>query len=383
MVKNKQPLFKTGILISALLTVLGIVCWTLQLTQGLQLTNLNNYNTWGLYVVGFVIFTGVGAGSLILTSSAWLFVPFKKFRPYTRISCFVGALCSVVAAGIFIVVDIGNPERAWEMLVYMNITSPLIWDTAILGSYVIVGIIYTYKLILVHQGKREEKSLKAISVIAIIAGLLVTVTALAFAVQVSRPMWNNPAQPASFLLAAVVMAVCILIIVYTALQAKGYISIKDGVLSNMGRFGAMFLAGELIIVLSEAVIGLYAGSGEEAEVIHWLITGEGASFFYVELCAIVLGSVLLLKGKKNMLVTGAVVGFFAVFLIKYNLIQSQLSNPLIQYAGPPAYSGGRGVYLPSLLEIGLSIGIVGLVVLLAIIGLNLLNLGDNRVQSGQ
>lgn len=383
MVEKKQTRFRTGILICALLTVLGIVCWILQFTQGLQMTNLNNYNTWGLYIVGFVIFTGVGAGSLLVVSSAWLFSPFKEFRPYTRIACFVGALGSLIAAGLFIVTDIGNPERAWEMIIYMNITSPVIWDTVILGSYVVIGIIYTRQLILVHQGKKEEKSLTVISVIAFIAGLLVTVTALAFAVQVARPMWNNPAEPASFLMAAVVVALCTLILVYTALQAKGYISIEDSVLSKMGRFGALFLAGELVVVLSETVIGLYAGSGEEAEVIHWLITGEGALFFFVELFAIVLGIALLLKGTKNVLVAGAVVGFFAVFMIKYNLLQAQLSHPLIKYAGPSVYNVGVAVYLPSLLEIGLSIGIVGFCVLLVMIGLNQLNLGDDVVQRAQ
>ena len=377
---TKKKNFNTGLLVSALLFVLGIVCWILQLTQGLQLTNLNNYNTWGFYIVCFALFTGVGAGSLLFTSSAWLFEGFKAFRPYTRISSFVGAIGSVIAAGLFIMVDIGNPQRVWYILTSMNITSPVVWDALILGCYVVIGIVFTRQLILVHQGKKNEKSVKVISVIAFIAGLLVTVTAFIFAVQVARPGWNNAGQPISFLMAALVVALCMLMIVFAALRKTGYIRIEDGVLSRIGKFAAVFLGGELLFVLSEVAIGLYAGAGEEFELIHWLVAGEGAAFFYVELIAIVAGMILLAKGKKGTLVLGAAVGFFAVLMVKYNMLQSQLLNPLIGYAGPPNYSGGEGTYLPSLIELGVSIGIVGLGVLLVLLGLRMLNLGSD-VQS--
>lgn len=368
--------FRIGIIVSALLFVLGVVCWILQLTRGLQLTNLNNYNTWGLYIVGFVLFTGVGAGALLFTSCAWLFEGFRQFRPYTRISSFVGAIGSVIAAGLFIIVDIGNPQRVWYIITSMNLTSPIVWDALILGCYVIIGIIFTRQLILVHQGKKEEKSVKVISIVAFIAGLLVTVTAFIFAIQVARPSWNNPGQPISFLMAAIAVALCMLLIVYAALNRKGYIAIQSATLSQIGKIAAVFLAGELLFTLAEVATGLYAKSGEEFEVIHWLAAGEGAPFFYVELAAIVIGIILLARGKKGALTLGAAVGFFAVLMIKYNLLQSQLLNPLIGYAGPAATTNPGGAYLPSMLEIGVSVGIVGLGALLVLLGLSMLNLGD-------
>lgn len=372
---TKKNNFKTGIIISALLFVVGLVCWILQLTQGLQLTNLNNYNTWGLYIVGFVLLTGVGAGALLFTSAAWLFERFKEFRPYTRISSFVGAIGSVIAAGLFIIVDIGNPQRVWYMITNMNITSPIIWDALILGCYVIIGIIFTRQLILVHQGKKDEKSVKAISIVAFVAGLLVTVTAFIFAMQVARPSWNNAGQPISFLMAAIVVALCMLIIVFAALRKKAYIAIEDNTLSKIGKVAAVLLVGELLFLLAEVAIGLYAKAGEEYEVIHWLVAGKGVPFFYIELVTIIAGIALLAKGKKGMLTLGAAVGFFAVFMVKYNLLQAQLLNPLISYAGPAATTNPGGVYFPAPIEIGVSVGIVGLGALLVLLGLGKLNLG--------
>lgn len=372
----RKPLF----ILFALLAAIGVVCWFLQLTQGLQLTHLNNFSTWGLYIIGFMLFTGVAAGSLLFTSSAYLFQGLNDYKPYTRISAFVGAIGSVVAAGLFIIVDIGNPGRAWHIITNANLSSPMFWDTLILAAYVIVGIIFTRQLILVDQGQKEEKSLKAISLLAFLAGLLVTVTSFVFALQVARPFWNNPVQPLSFLAAAVVAALSLLLIIFAALNKSGYIQMNGEKLVRIGRFAAMLLFLELLVVLGEVAIGLYAGAGEEHDVVSWLVAGPGAPFFGVELLALVAGIVLLFNKKPATLVAGAGVSLFAVFMIKYNLLQAQLLNPLINYPGPPGYTAGAGVYLPSLIESSIAVGIVALGGLLVIIGLNVLNLGSKPRQ---
>lgn len=372
-----QPLF----IVFALLAVVGIISWFLQLTKGLQLTNLDNFNTWGLYIIGFMIFTGIAAGSLLFASSAYLFKAMEEYKPYTRIAAFVGAIGSVVAAGLFIVVDIGNPERVWYIVTSANINSPMFWDTIILTAYVVIGIVFTRQLIMVKEGKKEEKSLQGISIIAFIAGLMVTVTSFVFALQVARPLWHNPVQPISFLAAAIVLALAMLIIILAALNKSGYIEISSQKLTKLGKIAGVFLLAELLIIVSEIVTGLYPGGGEESEIIHWLVAGEGAAFFWIEILAIVAGLVLLFNKKPGMLVIGSGASIFAIFMIKYNLIQSQLLNPLISYVGPPGYGAGEGVYLPSLIEIGVSLGIISLGGLLVIIGLNKLDLGSKSKPS--
>jgi dimethyl sulfoxide reductase membrane subunit len=372
---EKQVFAKPLFILFALLTVVGLVCWYLQLTKGLQLTNLNNFATWGLYIIGFMIFTGIAAGSLIFASSAYLFEGMAEYKPLTRIAAFVGAMGSVVAAGLFIIVDIGNPERAWHIITNANIASPMFWDTLILSAYVIIGILFTRQLLMVNESQKDEKDMKAISWVAFIAGLLVMVTSFVFAFQVARPMWNNPVEPVSFLAAALVAAFALLMIIFAVLNKSDYIDISDEQLAKIGKLAGLFLLFELFVVLGEAAIGLYAGAGEEAEIVHWLVTGKGAPFFWVELVAIIAGIMLLFSKKPGGLVLGAAIAIFAIFMIKYNLLQSQLLNPLITYAGPPGYTMPKGVYLPSLIEIGIAVGIIALGGMLVMIGLDKLNLG--------
>jgi molybdopterin-containing oxidoreductase family membrane subunit len=301
-----------------------------------------------------------------------------EYKPYTRITSYVGSVCGVIAAGLFIIVDIGNPERAWHIIASANITSPMFWDTVILLAYIIIGILFTRQLMMVQEGKKEEKGLKAISWVSFIAGLMVMVTSFVFAMQVARPIWNNPVQPLSFLAAALVAALSALIIIFALLQKTGRIEFSTAQFNKLCKLAGVFLLFELFVVLGEVLIGLYAGSGEEAAVIDWLVVGKG------ELIALIAGLVLffLKHSKTPAIVAAAGISIFAIFMIKYNLLQTELLNPLIPYPGPSGYNPSQlGAYIPSLLEIGISIGILALGCLLVLIGFNQLNLGAGFKQS--
>lgn len=374
-ITKKQLIGKPLFIIFGLATLVGLICWFLQLTQGLQLTNLNNHSVWGLYIVGFVLFTGVAAGSLLFASSAYLFKLMEEFKPYARIVSFVGAISSVVAAGLFIMVDIGNPGRAWYFITSANISSPMFWDSIILLVYLVVGLWFTQQLIKAHEGQAGTKSIRTLSIIAFVAGLFVMVTSFVFAFQVARPFWNNPAQPVSFLAAAIAAALALYILLFVALNKGGYIQISEARLSRMAKVAAICLIFELVVVLAEITIGLYAGTGGNAAIINWLISGDGIIFFWLQVVLLV-GGVVLLSGKNvKTLVIGAVAALFGVFMVKYNLLQAQLVNPLITYAGPPGYSGVGGAYLPSIIELGVAVGIIAIAGLVVMVGLNSLNLG--------
>ncbi|SDG12109.1 NrfD/PsrC family molybdoenzyme membrane anchor subunit [Desulfosporosinus hippei] len=365
-------------IIFAVFAVLGAVCWGLQLTKGLQMTNLGTDNMWGLYIVGFMIFTGIAAGSLLFAAVPYLF-KLEEFKPYTRIASYLGAVASVVAASLFIIVDIGNPERVWLFITSGNWSSPMFWDFIMLASYMVISIMFTRKLILLNEGKIEEKSVKGLALVAFAAGILVTVTSFVFSFQVARPLWNTPAQPLSFLIAALAAALAVMMILSHILNKSGYIKMPIGLLAKMGKLTAALLCIELIIVITEILIGLYPGSGEDYAAFIWLVTGKGAVSFWLEMVALVTAIVLLAKQgtspKAGLLLGGAIIALIAIYLIKSNLLQAQLFNPLITLPGTPVYGGTTEPYVPSLLEMGLSIGILSLGALLLNLGFGKLNLG--------
>lgn len=372
------------LVIFAAFAAVGVVCWVLQLTKGLQMTNLGTSNMWGLYITGFMIFTGVAAGSLFFAGLPYLF-NLNEFKPYTRLSAYVGAVSSIVAASLFIIVDIGNPERAWLFITSGNFTSPMFWDFIILVSYMVISIILTRQLIMVHEGTKEEKSVKPIAAVALVAGILVFVTSFVFSFQVARPLWNTPAQPISFVLAAFAAALAVLMVLAFILNKSGYIKMPSNLLSKMGKVAAVLLAVELLLVVAEVLVGLYPGGGEEQAAFTWLVTGQGAVGFWVEIVALVGAIILLAKkgGQKGgSLLFGAGLALVAIYLIKSNLLQAQLFNPLLTLPGPEMFGDAATIYYPSLLEIGLSLGIVSLGAFLLTLGLRVLKLGGKTSEQG-
>lgn len=371
--------------IFAAFAAVGVVCWILQLTKGLQLTNLGTSNMWGLYITGFMIFTGVAAGSLFFAGLPYLF-NLKEFKPYSRLSAYVGAVSSIVAASLFIIVDIGNPERAWLFITSGNFTSPMFWDFIILVSYMVISIILTRQLIMVHEGVKDEKSVKPIAAVALVAGILVFVTSFVFSFQVARPLWNTPAQPISFVLAAFVAALAVFIVLAFILNKSGYIKMPVNLMSKMAKVAAVLLAAELLLVVAEILVGLYPGGGEEYAAFTWLVTGQGAIGFWIEIVALI-GAIILLarKGspKGGSLLLGAGLALVAIYLIKSNLLQAQLFNPLLNLPGPEMFGDAASTYIPSLLEIGLSVGIVSLGALLLTLGLRVLKLGSKTSEQVQ
>lgn len=374
---NFKPRFSVvWFVIFAVLSIVGAVCWGLQLNRGLHLTNLGTTNMWGLYITGFMIFTGIAAGGLFFAALPYLF-QLESYKPYSRIAAYLASVSSIVAASMFIIVDVGNPARAWLFITSGNLSSPMFWDFLILGSYMVLSTIFTRQLILVQEGKKKEKSILPIAVVAFIAGILVTVTASVFNLQVSRPIWNSALQPISFLVSALVVTLAVFIILALILNKNGYIKMPPVLLSRMAKITAILLFVEIVIMISKVMLGLYPGSGHKHSAYQWLVTGNGATGFWLQVVALVVSTFLLAKKTSSngvSLLTGAILALVAIYFVKSNFLQMELFHPPITLPGPPMYGDLVGPYFPSLLEIGLSIGIISLGALLLQIGLSILNL---------
>ena len=133
--------------IFAAFALAGTACFVFQTMQGLHVANLGNDVTWGLYIVGFLLFTGVAAGCLLFASAPFVFSGLEAYRPYARVASFVAVAYGCLCAGLFILVDTGNPLRAFSVLTSFQIMSPLFWDTVILIAYVALGCAFTVALV--------------------------------------------------------------------------------------------------------------------------------------------------------------------------------------------------------------------------------------------
>ena len=112
---------------------IGAFAYYRQLRNGLIVTDMRDFTSWGIYISNFVFFVAISlVGSLVsailkLTNADWR-------TPLVRISE-ITAVAAITFAALIIIVDMGRPERFWHLFVYGRIQSPILWDVIVISTY--------------------------------------------------------------------------------------------------------------------------------------------------------------------------------------------------------------------------------------------------------
>jgi molybdopterin-containing oxidoreductase family membrane subunit len=148
---NTKPgkVWKVLITITSLMLLTGTVALGYTFYYGIGMWGNNNPVGWGFDIVNFVFWVGIGhAGTLI---SAILFLLRQRWR--TGIARFAEAMTifAVMCAGIFPALHTG---RFWldgylfpypnQNHLWVNFTSPLLWDVFAVSTYFTVSLIFWY-----------------------------------------------------------------------------------------------------------------------------------------------------------------------------------------------------------------------------------------------
>jgi Ni/Fe-hydrogenase subunit HybB-like protein len=140
-----QKFGKSGMIWTSILIVIclvGAYAYFLQLKDGLQVTNMRDYVSWGIYISNFVFFVAISlVGSLI--TAIFRLANVKWATPLTRIAEII-AVSAIVFASLIIIVDMGRPERVLNLLLHGRIQSPIMWDVIVISTYFVISLLLLY-----------------------------------------------------------------------------------------------------------------------------------------------------------------------------------------------------------------------------------------------
>ncbi len=91
------------------LCLIGVFAYYRQLRNGLAVTNMGDYVSWGIYISTFVFFVAISLVGSLITACLRL-ANVKWATPLTRIAEII-AVSAIVFASLIIIVDMGRPER--------------------------------------------------------------------------------------------------------------------------------------------------------------------------------------------------------------------------------------------------------------------------------
>lgn len=376
-----------GIAVAALVTVGGLALWAVQLSGGLVQTGMRNLDSWGLYITLFMFLVGLSAGGLIISSVPRAF-GMKGFGGISKVAVWTSICCTVLAIA-FVVVDLGHPARLWELFAYSNLGSPLMWDIIVLGTYLILSIVYLWATLRFEGGKGSERSLRVISVVALVCAILVhSVTAWIFGLQQSHEMWYTALLAPWFVSSALVCGTALVLVVVIALRRAGYLELDQANIVKLAKMlGAFVLVDLYFFACDLLTAGFPNASG--AEMVAMLIVGPLAPFFWTEVVGCALAAVVCFVPRLRtspFIVAASLLAIVGIFCKRVQLLvggfqipnldmPAVVSGPGLADAGAALQSaGGAMVYFPSPLEFGVMAGVVGLGALLLLVGLKYLPL---------
>src|SRR5512139_1604046 len=122
-----------------LLIGMGGFYYLRQLDYGLGITGMSRNVTWALYIAQFTFLVGVAASAVMLVLPYYLH-DYKVFGRITILGEFL-AVSSVFMCLAFIVIDLGQPARAFNVVLYPTPTSILFWDMIVLNGYLLLNLV--------------------------------------------------------------------------------------------------------------------------------------------------------------------------------------------------------------------------------------------------
>ena len=376
----------TGILLS--IWLFGMIGYFTQLGKGLQVTGLNTPVYWGLYITNFVFFIGIShAGTLIsailrLSQAEWRRSITRAAEVITVLVLFFGVGC--------VLLDLGRPDRALNVLKHPNFSSPLLWDVTSITIYLICSTIYLYlplipdiAILRDRLGKRQrfyralalgwtgsEKQQKmlnrAISIMAIlvipVAVSVHTVVSWVFAMTV-QPMWHSTIFGPYFVVGAIFSGIAAIIIAMAVIRKVYHLEDYLKVI-HFNNLGILLLVMTLLwfyFTFAEFLTTYYGAEPSHMEVFLSKTEGEFAPYFWTMfVTCFIIPFAFLANHRTRGTVWGCVVASVSVqigmWLERFLIVIPSLSSPRLPMEA--------ATYHPSWVEWSLLAAFVAMFILL-------------------
>lgn len=221
---------------------IGVIALIYQILYGHSVTGMRDHVVWGLYIITFVFFLGLGYSGAIL-AAAFHLTRLQWTRPLHRLAELF-SIAGLIVGPIFILLCIGRLDRLHYLFIHGRIQSPITWDVLAIMTNLIFIATYLYishirdfaklrdsdviqipewkrnlykKLALSYQAKPEQIKLlnqaQNILAVTLIFTTILADSLLAWLFGMSlRPGWHSTLFAPEFILVAIYSGLALLLI---------------------------------------------------------------------------------------------------------------------------------------------------------------------------
>ena len=307
----------------------GVWQYSQQLTTGLVVTGMSDQVSWGFYIANFAFLVGIAAAAVLLVIPAYIF-----HRQDVKDVVLVGegmAVAAVMMAIMFVIADLGRPDRLWHMIPFigrMNFpVSLLAWDVIVLSGYLMLNLAIPFYL-LFNRYRGKESNFRFYFPFVVLSMFwaisIHTVTAFLFSANPARPFWHTALLGPRFIASAFASGPALIIITLQIVRQLTTFKINQSVIHTLALIMTVAMQINLFFVGAELFTDFY-NEGAHAASIHYLFLGLGGfdslqPWIWFALTLNIVALVILmihpLRRKTLTLNIACVLAFFGIWIEK-------------------------------------------------------------------
>jgi molybdopterin-containing oxidoreductase family membrane subunit len=256
------------------LIISGALAFARQVESGLVVTAMRDQVSWGFYIGNFTFLVGVAAAAVVLVIPAYIYdwKPIRQIVVYGELL----AVSAIVMCLLFVLVDIGRPDRFWHLLPpwgRLNFPSSILaWDVMVLNLYFLLNFaVVTHILYRAFTGRAYAKRLVVPLVLLSIpmAVGIHTVTAFLYNGLAARPYWNASILAPQFLASAFCSGPAILLFMLQLLRKFTRFEIEDAAFWKIAELMAYAMFLNLFLHGAEAFKEYYSNTEHLLYTRYW------------------------------------------------------------------------------------------------------------------
>ena len=347
--------------VCVLLVLIAIGAWIYffkQAQEGLHITGMSRDVTWGFYIAQFTFLVGVAASAVMVVLPYYLH-DYKAFGKMTILGEFL-AIASVIMCLLFIMADLGNPQRGMNIIFHPTPTSVLFWDMVVLNGYLVLNVVISrVSLAAERKGVKPPTWIKPVIYLSVPWAVSIhTVTAFIYCGLAARSFWLTAILAPRFLASAFASGPAVIILIAMFLRKFTKFDVGREPIQKLAVIATYAMALNVFFLLLEVFTAGYSGMHEHTVHFQYLFFGLGdkdalVPFMWASVIIAMISLIILLvpKFRKNetLLAWGCVTVFVAIWIDKGlgMVVAGFVPNPM----------GAVREYMPTALELLISLGI--------------------------
>lgn len=263
------------------IALVGASAWSYQVKDGMALTGMSDHVSWGLYIANFTFGVGLAAGAVMMVIPAYLYDD-EEMHDVVIVGE-VLAIASIAVCLMFVVADLGRPDRFWHLLPGIGKfnfpVSMLSWDVIVLNGYLLINLHITgYLLYTRFLKKKPARSwyVPFVFLSVVWAISIHSVTAFLYSGLGGRPFWNSALLAPRFIVTAFAAGPAFVILLLQILRKVTTAPVPEGPIRTLTSILKITVLLNLFMFMSEAFTALYTG-GSHATALRYSFFGAHGS----------------------------------------------------------------------------------------------------------